>query len=191
MADRSFGYGIITACVGLNLLDKAHSIINEMNAQGASIGLGVYVPILKAYYKEQRTSEAAQLVTEISGLGLHLDACTYDALIESSMSCQDFQSAFSLSRDMREARTSDLRSSYLTIMTGLTEHHRPELMAGFLDEIVGDPRIEIGTHDWNSIIHAFCKSGRLEDARRTFQRMVILNLGEGFGRRRKKVHTGQ
>ncbi|KAL6538771.1 hypothetical protein OROMI_025097 [Orobanche minor] len=175
-ADRSFGYGIITACVSLNLLDKAHSIIDEMNAQGSSIGLGVYVPILKAYCKEQKTSEAAQLVMEISGLGLHLDACTYDALIESSMSCQDFQSAFSLFRDMREASTSDLRGSYLTIMTGLTEHHRPELMAAFLDEIVGDPRIEIGTHDWNSIIHAFCKAGRLEDARRTFRRMVFLNF---------------
>ncbi|KAL6529337.1 hypothetical protein OROGR_014960 [Orobanche gracilis] len=92
------------------------------------------------------------------------------------MSCQDFQSAFSLFRDMRQARTSDLRSSYLTIMTGLTEHHRPELMSAFLDEIVGDPRIEIGTHDWNSIIHAFCKAGRLEDARRTFRRMGFLNF---------------
>ncbi|GFQ05279.1 pentatricopeptide repeat-containing protein at1g69290 [Phtheirospermum japonicum] len=175
VAEKSFGYGVITACISLGLLDKAHSIVDEMSVQGASIGLGVYVPILKAYSKEQRTSEAAQLVTEISNLGLRLDVFTYDALIESSMSNQDFQSAFSIFRDMRESRISELKSSYLTIMTGLTEHHRPELMAGFLDEIVEDPRIEIGTHDWNSIIHAFCKTGRLEDARRTFRRMSFLN----------------
>ncbi|KAL3654301.1 hypothetical protein CASFOL_003982 [Castilleja foliolosa] len=175
VTEKSFGYGVITACVSLGLLNKAHSIVEEMNVQGASIGLGVYVPILKAYSKEQRTSEAAQLVTEISNLGLRLDVLTYDDLIESSMSNQDFQSAFSIFRDMRETRISELKSSYLTIMTGLTEHHRPELMAGFLDEIVEDPRIEIGTHDWNSIIHAFCKSGRLEDARRTFRRMSFLN----------------
>lgn len=174
--ERSFGYGVITACINLGLLEKAHGILDEMNAQGASVGLGVYVPILKAYCKEQRTAEAAQLVTEICSLGLQLDVGSYDALIESSMSCQDFQSAFSLFRDMREARIHDLKGSYLTIMTGLTEHHRPELMAAFLDEVVEDPRIEVGTHDWNSIIHAFCKAGRLEDARRTFRRMIFLQF---------------
>ncbi|KAK4738489.1 hypothetical protein R3W88_002186 [Solanum pinnatisectum] len=176
IVERSVGYGIINACVNLGLLDKAHMIFDEMNAQGASLGLGVYLPILKAYCKEQRTAEAAQLVTDISGLGLQLDVATYDALIEASMSCQDFQSAFSMFRDMREARIPDLQGSYLTIMTGLTECHRPELMAAFLDEIVEDPRIEIGTHDWNSIIHAFCKAGRLEDARRTFRRMTFLQF---------------
>lgn len=174
--DRSVGYGIISACVKLDLLDKAHSILDEMNAQGGSIGLGVYVSILNAYCKEQRTAEAAQLVTEISSLGLQLDVGSYDSLIEAAMSSQDFQSAFSMFRDMREARIPDLMGSYLTIMTSLTEHHRPELMAAFLDEVVEDPRIEVGTHDWNSILHAFCKAARLEDARRTFRRMVFLQF---------------
>ncbi|XP_068327544.1 pentatricopeptide repeat-containing protein At1g69290 [Pyrus communis] len=172
--DRSVGYGIVNACVSIGLSDKAHSILDEMNAQGGSLGLGVYVPILKAYCKEHRTAEATQLVMDISNLGLELDMGTYDALIEASMSSQDFQSAFSLFRDMREARISDLKGSYLTIMTGLMENHRPELMAAFLDEVVEDPRVEVGTHDWNSIIHAFCKAGRLEDARRTFRRMIFL-----------------
>ncbi|KAF8389709.1 hypothetical protein HHK36_024228 [Tetracentron sinense] len=176
VVDNSVGFGIISACVNLRFLDKAHHILDEMNAQGGSVGLGVYVSILKAYCKEQRTTEAAQLVMEISASGLHLDASSYDALIEASMSSQDFQSAFSLFRDMREARVPDLKGSYLTIMTGLTENHRPELMAAFLDEIVEDPRVQVGTHDWNSIIHAFCKIGRLEDARRTFRRMVFLRF---------------
>ncbi|XP_004297237.1 PREDICTED: pentatricopeptide repeat-containing protein At1g69290-like [Fragaria vesca subsp. vesca] len=172
--DRSIGYGVVNACVGIGLSDKAHSILDEMNAQGGTLGLGVYVPILKAYSKEHRTAEATQLVMDISNSGLKLDTETYDTLIEASISSQDFQSAFSLFRDMREARTPDLKGSYLTMMTGLMENHRPELMAAFLDEVVEDPRIEVGTHDWNSIIHAFCKAGRLEDARRTFRRMVFL-----------------
>ncbi|PRQ40649.1 putative pentatricopeptide [Rosa chinensis] len=174
VVDRSVGYGIVNACVGIGLSDKAHSILDEMNAQGGTLGLGVHVPILKAYCKEHRTAEATQLVMDISNSGLKLDMETYDTLIEASMSSQDFQSAFSLFRDMREARTPDLKGSYLTIMTGLMENHRPELMAAFLDEVVEDPRIEVGTHDWNSIIHAFCKAGRLEDARRTFRRMIFL-----------------
>lgn len=176
VVERSVGFGVITACINNCLLDKAHSILDEMNAQGAFVGLGVYVSILQAYSKEQRTAEAAQLVAEISNVGLQLDVGSYDALIEASMSSQDFQSTFSVFRDMRESRISDLKSSYLTIMTGLTESHRPELMAAFLDEFVEDPRIEVGTHDWNSIIHAFCKSGRLEDARRTFRRMTFLQF---------------
>ncbi|RDX83579.1 Pentatricopeptide repeat-containing protein, partial [Mucuna pruriens] len=176
MVDRSIGYGIVNACVSIGLSDKAHSILDEMNALGASVGLGVYVPILKAYCKDNRTAEATQLVMEISNSGLQLDVETYDALIEASMCSQDFQSAFSLFRDMREARIPDLKGSYLTIMTGLMENHRPELMAAFLDEVVEDPKIEVGTHDWNSIIHAFCKAGRLEDARRTFRRMMFLQF---------------
>ncbi|GAU48724.1 hypothetical protein TSUD_406030 [Trifolium subterraneum] len=174
--EESIGFGIVNACVSIGLSDKAHSILDEMNALGGSVGLGVYVPILKAYCKENRTAEATLLVVEISSSGLRLDAETYDALIETSMSGQDFQSVFSLFRDMREARILDLKGSYLTIMTGLMENNRPELMAAFLDEVVEDPRIEVGTHDWNSIIHAFCKAGRLEDARRTFRRMAFLQF---------------
>lgn len=174
--DKSIGFGIVSACVNTGLSNKAHSILDEMNALGGSVGLGVYVPILKAYCKENRTAEATQLVMEISNSGLKLDVETYDALIDSSMSSQDFQSAFALFRDMREARIPNLKGSYLTIMTGLMESHRPELMAAFLDEVAEDHRIEVGIHDWNSIIHAFCKVGRLEDARRTFRRMIFLQF---------------
>ncbi|CAA6653520.1 unnamed protein product [Spirodela intermedia] len=159
------GYRIVSACVNLGLMDKAHSILDEMNACGGPVGLG-----------ERRTAEAAQLVAEISGAGLRLDAGSYDALIDAAMSGQDFQSALSLFRDMREAQLSDLKVSYLTIMTGLMENQRPELMAAFLDSVVDDPRVEIATHDWNSIIHAFCKIGRLEDARRTYRRMIFLQF---------------
>ncbi|OVA04977.1 Pentatricopeptide repeat [Macleaya cordata] len=174
--EESVGFGIVNACVSLGLLDKAHSILDEMNAEGGSVGLGVYASILRAYCKEHRTTEAALLVTELTSSGLQLDAGSYDALIEASMSNQDFQSAFSLFRDMREVGIPDLQTSYLTIMTSLTENHRPELMTAFLDEVVQDPRVKMGTHDWNSIIHAFCKIGRLEDARRTFRRMVFLRF---------------
>ncbi|KAF5752051.1 hypothetical protein HS088_TW02G01071 [Tripterygium wilfordii] len=174
--DKSIGFSMITACINLGLSDKAHSILDEMNAQSDSVGLGVYVPILKAYSKEHRTAEATQLVMEISNSGLQMDVGTYDSLIEASIVSQDFQSAFTLFRDMREARMTDLKGSYLTIMTGLMENHRPELMAAFLDEVVEDPRIEVKTHDWNSIIHAFCKAGRLEDAGRTLRRMTFLQF---------------
>lgn len=176
VVEKSVGYGVINACVSIGLSDKAHSILDEMNAQEGFLGLGVYVPILKAYCKEHRTAEATQLVMDISNSGLQLDVGRYDALVDASMSGQDFQSALSLFRDMREARVSDLKGSYITIMTGLMENHRPELMAAFLDEVVEDPRVEVGTHDWNSIIHAFCKAGRLEDARRTFRRMIFLQF---------------
>ncbi|XP_022945947.1 pentatricopeptide repeat-containing protein At1g69290 [Cucurbita moschata] len=174
--DGSIGFGIINACVNIGWLDNVHAILKEINSQGVSVGLGVYMPILKAYQKERRTAEATQLIMDVSSSGLQLVAETFDALIEASMSNQDFQSAFALFRKMRETRKSNTNASYLTIMTGLMESHRPELMAAFLDEVVEDPLVEVGTHDWNSIIHAFCKAGRLEDARRTFRRMKFLQF---------------
>ena len=97
------------------------------------------MPILKAYCKDHRTTEATQLVMDISSSGLQLDAGMYDALIEASMTSQDFQSAFTLFRDMRDSRLPDLK--------GLLENQRPELMDAFLDEVVEDPRIEVKTHD--------------------------------------------
>ncbi|XP_019093181.1 PREDICTED: pentatricopeptide repeat-containing protein At1g68980, mitochondrial-like [Camelina sativa] len=166
------GFGIVNACVKLGFSGK--SILDEMNAQGGSGGIGVYVPILNAYCKEGRTGEATQLVTEISRSGLQLDVETYNTMIEASMKKQDFVSALTLFRDMRETRVKDLKGCYLTIMTGLLENQRPELMEEFVEEVLEDPRVEVKSHDWNSIIHAFCKSGRLEDAKVTFRRMAFL-----------------
>ncbi|RID74744.1 hypothetical protein BRARA_B01830 [Brassica rapa] len=171
-SEKSVGFGIVNACIDLGFSGK--SILDEMDAQGGSGGIGVYVPILKAYCTENRTAEATQLVTEISSSGVQLDVETYKALIEASMTKQDFVSALTLFRDMRETRVVDLKGSYLTIMTGLLENQRPELMASFVEEVLEDPRVEVKSHDWNSIIHAFCKSRRLEDAKRTFRRMVFL-----------------
>ncbi|KAG7651072.1 Pentatricopeptide repeat-containing protein mitochondrial [Arabidopsis thaliana] len=168
----SVGFGIVNACVKLGFSGK--SILDEMNAQGGSGGIGVYVPILKAFCKEGRTSEATQLVTEISSSGLQLDVETYNTMIEASMTKHDFLAALTLFRDMRETRVADLKGCYLTIMTGLLENQRPELMAEFVEEVMEDPRVEVKSHDWNSIIHAFCKSGRLGDAKGTFRRMTFL-----------------
>ena len=46
--DCSVGFGIVNACIGLVFLDKALSIQDKMNAQGASVGIGVYSSIFKA-----------------------------------------------------------------------------------------------------------------------------------------------
>lgn len=174
--NQTVDIGVIRACVNLGWLDKAHSILDEMNACGCKVGVGAYCSLLKAYCKEQRTAEATQLVSDVNRAGLELDAASYDAVIDVCMTAQDFKAAFALFREMREAGVGSLRTSYLTIMTGLTENHRPELMAAFLDEVVVDSQIEVGVHDWNSIIHSFCKLGRLEDARRTFKRMAFLHF---------------
>jgi pentatricopeptide repeat protein len=69
VVDYPVGIGIINACVGLGLVSKAHDILDEMPAQGVSVGLGIYSPILKAYWKEQNTVETAQLVVEITAAG--------------------------------------------------------------------------------------------------------------------------
>ncbi|CAN8314045.1 unnamed protein product [Cochlearia groenlandica] len=174
--DSSVGFGIVNACVKLGFSDKAYSVLEEMVAQGGgeSVGLGVYVPIFRSYCKEYKTCEATKLVTEISNLGFKLDAETYKSLIEASMTKHDFVSALTLFKIMRETKVSDLKESYLTIMTGLLENQRPELMASFVEEVLEGPCVEVKSHDWNSIIHAFCKSKRLEDAKKTYRRMCFL-----------------
>ncbi|KAH9326177.1 hypothetical protein KI387_006355 [Taxus chinensis] len=174
--NQTVGAGIIYACVNLGWLDKAHNILDEIISHGVKVGIGVYSSLLKAYCKDQRTTESTQLVSDVNTAGLELDAGSYDAVIDVCMTTQDFKAAFRLFREMREVGVGSLKMSYLTIMTGLTKNHRPELMATFLDEVVMDPRVEVGVHDWNYIIHSFCKLACVEDAIRTFKRMKFLRF---------------
>ncbi|KAK1272459.1 Pentatricopeptide repeat-containing protein [Acorus gramineus] len=175
--EESIGFRITRACVRLGMLDRAHAVLDEMHARGCPINVGVYASIIDAYVVERRTAEAAHLVSEIASRGLRLPRITLDSLVDASMSLQDFKSAFSVFRDMRESLSEEeLKPGYLTIMTGLAENRRPELMSAFLDEVHADHRLGIATHDWNSIVHAFCKNGRLEDAKRTHKRMVALGF---------------
>jgi hypothetical protein len=70
-------------------------MLDEMTSRGASVGLGRYSPILIAYCKEQKTTQAAELVAEISAAAaLQLDAGSSDALVDASVAAHDFKSAF-------------------------------------------------------------------------------------------------
>jgi hypothetical protein len=86
----SVGFRIANACDGLSVLSKAHNILDEMTARGASVGLGTYYPNMKAYCKEQKTTEVAQPVAETTAARLLLDAGSYDALIDASVASHDF-----------------------------------------------------------------------------------------------------
>eukprot|EP00252_Welwitschia_mirabilis_P014042 TRINITY_DN31069_c0_g1_i1.p1 TRINITY_DN31069_c0_g1~~TRINITY_DN31069_c0_g1_i1.p1 ORF type:complete len:702 (+),score=119.04 TRINITY_DN31069_c0_g1_i1:273-2378(+) len=168
------GASIMDSLISLGHIDKARSVLDEMKDGKAKAGIDIYLSLLKVYCKEKNTAEVTQIVSELSNDGHVLDACSYDAVIDVCMQAEDFKAAFSLFREMQQAEINSRNTAYLTIMTGLMESRRPELMAAFLDEVVGDPCVKVGIHDWNSIIHSFCKLGRLDDARRTLKRMIFL-----------------
>lgn len=88
--DNYVGHGIVNACVNIGLLEKTHGVLDEMNVQGGFVQLGFYVSILKAYGNEHRTTDTAQLVSEMCSLGLELDVSNFDTGKDMFMFGQEF-----------------------------------------------------------------------------------------------------
>jgi pentatricopeptide repeat protein len=165
---------VIDACIVMGWLDQAHDIIGELNAANVPISVGVYSSLLKAYCKARQPKEAATLLKEVRKAGLRLDESCYDALIESHLSNKDIHGALDLFKQMREAKVSCLTNTYQSLMNGLAKESKPNLMARLLDEIKDDRQVAVGTHDWNSVIHFFCKAHLMNDAQKAFNKMTAL-----------------
>lgn len=172
--EKSISAQVIDACVAMGWLEQAHDIIGDMNAANVPVGVGVYSSLLKAYCKSRQPKEAATLFKEIRKAGLRLDESCYNALIESHLSNKDLHGALDLFKQMREAKVSSLTNSYQSLMNGLAKESKPNLMARLLDEIKDDQQVAVGTHDWNSVIHFFCKAHLMNDAQKAFKKMTAL-----------------
>jgi pentatricopeptide repeat protein len=172
--ENSISAQVIDACVAMGWLEQAHDIIDEMNAAEIPVGIGVYSSLLKAYCKAQRPMEVATLLKEVRKAGLQLDGSCYDALIESHFANKDLHGALDLFKEMREANVSSFSNIYQSQINGVAQESKPNLMARLLDEINDNQQVAVGTHDWNSVIHFFCKAHLMNDAQKAFKKMTAL-----------------
>ncbi|VFQ75172.1 unnamed protein product [Cuscuta campestris] len=162
----------INSCISLGWLDLAHDLLDEMRLAGVKTGSSVYSSLLKAYCKEKRTGEVASLLRDARRAGVQLDASCYDILIQSQLLHKDTQSALHLFKEMKEAKIP--RSGHKGFQPIDGNGEEAGLMPKLLQEIKEGQKVDYGVHEWNSVIHFFCKKHLMTDAEKAFKKMRSL-----------------
>lgn len=166
---------VINACIALGLLDQAHDLLDEMRFSGIRVGSSVYCSLLKAYCKEKRHGEIMSLMRDARKVGIQLDSGCYEALIQSKVHQNDSREALHLFKKMKEFNMS--RSSHHEfdmMVEGSARSGKAGLMDTLLEEIKNNERVDCAVHDWNNMIHFFCKRRMMHDAQKVLNKMRAL-----------------
>lgn len=168
-ADNSALVHVINTCISLGWLDEAHDLLDEMRLAGIRTGSAVYSNLLKAYVKENRVGEITSLLRDARKAGVQLDASCYNALIESRVLQTDTEGALSLFKEMKVERINKSSHGELD-----GEDGEPGLMVNLLQEMKAGQKVDYGVHDWNNMIHFFCKKRLIQDAEKAYKKMRSL-----------------
>ncbi|KAG1358656.1 pentatricopeptide repeat-containing protein, mitochondrial [Cocos nucifera] len=166
---------VINACIALGLLDQAHDLLDEMRFSGIRVGSSVYSSLLKAYCKDHRHGEIMSLFRDAQKAGIQLDSSCYEALIQSRVHHNDSREALHLFKEMKGSNIS--RSSHHAfdmLVEGSVRSGEAGLMDKLLEEIKNNKRVDCAVHDWNNVIHFFCKRRMMHDAQKALNKMRAL-----------------
>lgn len=166
---------VINSCISLGWLDQAHDLLDEMRLAGIRTGSSVYSSLLKAYCKENRAGEITSLLRDARRAGVQLDSSCYEALIHSRVLQKDTEGALHLFKDMKEAKIPRSgHQEFEMLVKGCAESGEAGLMAKLLHEIKDEQRADCGVHDWNNVIHFFCRKRLMQDAEKALKKMRSL-----------------
>ncbi|PPR89085.1 hypothetical protein GOBAR_AA31601 [Gossypium barbadense] len=166
---------VIKSCISLGWLDQAHDLLDEMRFAGVRTGSSVYASLLKAYCKANRLREVTSLLRDAQKAGIQLDSSCYDTLIQSRVLQQDTQGALDLFKEMKEAKIpGGGNPEFEQLVEGCAGNAEAGLMAKLLREIREGQKLDSGVHDWNNVIHFFCKKRLMADAEKALAKMRSL-----------------
>lgn len=166
---------VIDACISLGLLDEAHDLLDEMRFSGVKVGSSIYSSLLKAYCKENRQAEISALLKDARKAGIQLDSSCYEALIQSRVHQNDSSGALLLFKEMKVSNLSRSgKNEFEKLVEGCSGSGEAILMSKLLEEIKYNQKADYGVHDWNNVIHFFCKKKMMHDAQKALNKMRAL-----------------
>lgn len=173
--DNSALVHVINACISLGWLDQAHDLLDEMRLAGVRTGSSVYSSLLKAYCRANRAADVTSLLRDAKIAGIQLDSSSYEAMIQSRVLQQDTQGALQLFKERKEARIPKVtqQNSFMMAKSG-AETDEAGLVTKLLQEIKEGQSVDCGVHDWNNVIHFFCKKRLMQDAEKALKKMRSL-----------------
>ncbi|XP_068339680.1 pentatricopeptide repeat-containing protein At1g03100, mitochondrial-like [Pyrus communis] len=173
--DNSALVHVINSCISLGWLDKAHDLLDEMFLAGVRTGSAVYSSLLKAYCQAKQAGNVASLLRDARKAGIQLDSSSYEALIQSRVLQNDTQGALHLYREMKEAKIPKAgHQEFERLVHECAGDGEPKLMVKLLQEIKEGQKSDAGVHDWNNVIHFFCKKRLMQDAEKALTKMRSL-----------------
>ncbi|KAG4937152.1 hypothetical protein AAZX31_18G210600 [Glycine max] len=173
--DNSALVHVINACISLGWLDQAHDLLDEMRLAGVRTGSSVYSSLLKAYCRANRAADVTSLLRDAKIAGIQLDSSSYEAMIQSRVLQQDTQGALQLFKERKAARIPKVtqQNSGMMAKSG-AETDEAGLVTKLLQEIKEGQSVDCGVHDWNNVIHFFCKKRLMQDAEKALKKMRSL-----------------
>ncbi|KAK8953392.1 Pentatricopeptide repeat-containing protein [Platanthera guangdongensis] len=173
--ENSVAVQVIDACISLGLLGQAHDLLDEMRFSGVRIGPSVYSSLLKAYCKDNRHAEINALLKDACKAGIQLDSSCYECLIQSRVNLNDSSGALLLFKEMKASNISiSAKNEFEKLVEGYSTSGEAGLMSKLLEEIKYNQKVDYGVHDWNSVIHFFCKKKMMHDAQKALNKMRAL-----------------
>ncbi|KAF7818344.1 pentatricopeptide repeat-containing protein [Senna tora] len=173
--DSSVLVQVINSCILLGWLDQAHDLLDEMRLAGVKTGSSVYASLLKAYCQANRVADVNSLIRDARKAGIQLDSSSYKAMIQSRVVQEDTQGALRLFKEMKEAKIPKVGQQDSGMLAKrCAENDESELIMNLLQEIKEGQKVDYGVHDWNNVIHFFCKKRLMKDAEKALKKMISL-----------------
>ncbi|XP_062205159.1 pentatricopeptide repeat-containing protein At1g03100, mitochondrial [Phragmites australis] len=173
--ESSFVVQVINACICLGLLEQAHDLLDEMRFSGIRVGSSIYSSLLKAYCKEgQHEDDISALLKDAQQAGIQLEASCYEELIQSRARHSNTTGALHLFKELKNSNVSKSGQKDFQMLLQDCDNNEAALTARLVEEVRRGHMVDHAVHDWNNVIHFFCKKRLMHDALRALNKMRAL-----------------
>lgn len=173
--ESSFVVQVINACISLGLLEQAHDLLDEMRFSGIRVGSSIYSSLLKAYCKEgHHEDDITTLLKDAQQAGIQLDASCYEDLIQSRARHNNTTGALHLFKELKNLNVSKSGHKEFEMLVQGCDNNEAALMTKLVEEVKSGHMVNHAIHDWNNVIHFFCKKRLMHDAHKALSKMRAL-----------------
>lgn len=161
--ERSFVVQVIYACISLWLLERAHDLLDEMRFSGVRVGSSIHSSLLKAYCKEgQYEDYITALLKDAQQAGIQLDTSCYEDSIQSRVNHSNTPGALRLFKELKNSNVQKSgHKEFQTLVQG-SDDNEAALTTRLVEEV--RTMVDHAVHNWNNVIHFFCKKRLMHDA---------------------------
>ncbi|XBH59047.1 hypothetical protein VPH35_080360 [Triticum aestivum] len=173
--ESSFVVQVINACISLGLLEQAHDLLDEMRFSGVRVGSSIYSSLLKAYCKEENhEDDITALLKDAQQAGIQLDSSCYEDLIQSRAHHNNTTGALHLFKEMKSSNIQKSVNREFEMLVQSCDNNEAALTAKLVEEVKSGHTVNHAIHDWNNVIHFFCKKRLMHDAHKALSKMRVL-----------------